>query len=116
MSQTGTPHAWPRMSRQANSSAASTCVRLLYSDAVGFAMQEAHLLEARRVVPDEVRLHRAEDRLGRFAAAAHLAEADEPVVGLHLDDRADEAAPVAAVGVAQRRFERHGDRGRRECP
>ena len=35
-----------------------------------------------------------------------------PVVGLDLDDRADEAAPVAAVGVTQRRLERNGD-GRR---
>ena len=57
---------------------------------------EAHLLEVRRVVADEVGLHGAEDGLGGFAAAAHLAQSDEPVVGFDLDDRAHEAAPVAA--------------------
>ena len=54
---------------------------------------------------------RAEDGFGRFAAAAHFAEADEAVVGFDFDDGADEAAPVAAVGVAQRRFQRDGDGG-----
>ena len=35
----------------------------------------------------------------------------EAVIGLDLDDGADEAAPVAAVGVAQRRLERDRDGG-----
>ena len=52
-----------------------------------------------------MRVHR---RHRRFAAAAHLAEADEAVVGLDLDDRADESAPMAAVRVPQRRLEWHG--------
>ena len=71
--------------------------------------QEAHLLELRRVVADEVRLERLERRVRALPAAAHLAQADEPFVGLDLDDGADEASPVAAVGVPQRRLERHGD-------
>ena len=54
---------------------------------------------------------RAEDGFGRFPAAAHFAEADEAVIGFDFDDGADEAAPVAAVGVAQRGFERDGDGG-----
>ena len=74
--------------------------------------QEAHLLEARGIAADEVSLEALERGRGGLAAAAHLAEADETVVGLDLDDGADEAAPVAAVPVAQRRLERHGDRGR----
>ena len=52
-----------------------------------------------------------ERRDGALAAAAHLAEPDEPFVGLDLDDGADEAPPMAAVRVAQRRLERHGDGG-----
>ena len=86
-------------------------MRLLYSDAVGLAIWNRISSRRAGVVADEIRLHRAEHRLGRLAAAAHLAQPDEPVVGLHLDDRADEPAPVAAVGVAQRRFERHRHRG-----
>ena len=35
--------------------------------------KKAHLFEPRRVVADEVCLHRAEDQFGRLAAAAHLA-------------------------------------------
>ena len=77
----------------------------------GVGDQEAHLLEPRRVVAHQVRLHGAEHGLGRFAAAAHFAQADQAVVGLDFDDGADEAAPVAAIGVAQRRFQRDGDGG-----
>ena len=44
-------------------------------------------------------------------ATAHLTEPDDPFVRLDLDDRAHEAAPVAAVRVAQRRLERYGHRG-----
>src|SRR5204863_8172349 len=44
---TGTSHFCPRMSRHANSSAARICVRLLYSDAVGFAM--TNRISSRRV-------------------------------------------------------------------
>lgn len=85
--------------------------------------RERHLREARRVVADQQRLDGTEHGLGRLAAAAHLAETNEPVVGLDLDDRPDEPSPVAAVGVAKRRLDRnrHGRRsdvdnlhGRRE--
>ena len=69
--------------------------------------QEPHLLEPRRVVADEIALQRAEHRLGRFPAAAHLAQADQALVGLDLDDRPHEPPPVAAVGMPQRRLQRH---------
>ena len=71
--------------------------------------EEAHLFEAGRVVADQVSLHRPEHAFGGLAAAAHLAQADEPLVGLDLDDGADEAPPVAAVGVPERRLQRDGD-------
>ncbi len=71
--------------------------------------QEAHLLEARRVAPEQIRLHRVHGRDRRFSAPAELAEPDEPGIGLDLDDGANESAPVAAVGMAKRRFEGHGD-------
>jgi hypothetical protein len=47
-----------------------------------------------------------------LAAAAHFAKADEAAVAFDLHDRAHEPSPVTAVGVAQRRLERHGH-GRR---
>src|SRR5204862_7948035 len=56
---------------------------------------EAHLLELRRIVADEVTLHRPKRRLRRFTAAAHLAESSQAVVGIDLNDRADETSPVA---------------------
>src|SRR4030095_302941 len=46
---------------------------------------------------------------GVFAPAAHLAQPHVTVVGLDLDERADEPAPVRAVAVQQRRVERNGD-------
>ena len=49
--------------------------------------------------------------LGRLAAAAHLADAGEALVGIDLDDGADEAAPMRAVRVAERRLERDRDGG-----
>src|SRR5207248_2189191 len=73
---------------------------------------EAKRLELKRVVPEEVRLQARERELGRLAAAAHLTEPDEPVLGLELHDRADEAAPVRAVRMPQRRLERDGHGGR----
>ena len=82
----------------------------------GIGDQEAHLLDAGRVVAHQVRLHRAENRFGRFAAAAHFAQTDQAVVRLHFDDGADEAAPVAAVGMAQRGFQRHRHRGGANIP
>ena len=66
----------------------------------GVRDQEAHLFEARGVVADEIGLHGAEHGFGGFASAAHFAEADQAVIGLDFDDGADEAAPVASVGVA----------------
>ena len=69
----------------------------------------AHLLEPCRIVPEQVALQSLERGGGTLAAPAHLAEARQPLVGLDLDDRAHEAAPVAAVRVAQRRLERDAD-------
>ena len=60
----GTPHAWPRMSRQANSRAARICVRLLYSEAVGLAMRKRISSIRDGSWPHEVSLHRAEHRFG----------------------------------------------------
>src|SRR5581483_8157478 len=40
------------------------------------------------------------------------AESGDALVGVHLDDGAHETPPVAAVGMAQRRLQRHRDRGR----
>ncbi len=77
----------------------------------GVGDEEAHLLETRRIVAHQIRLHGAEHGFGRFAAAAHFAQADQAVIGFHFDDGADEAAPVAAIGVAQRGFQRHRDGG-----
>src|SRR5581483_431067 len=59
-----------------------------------------------------VRLHRAKNSLGRFAAAAHLAQSDDAVIGFDFDDRANESAPMAAVSVAERSSERNPDRSR----
>ena len=66
--------------------------------------------------PTRYGLHRAEDGFGGFPAAAHFAQPDQAVVGLHFDDRAHKAAPMAAIGVAQGRFQRDGDRGRPDIP
>ena len=71
--------------------------------------QEAHLLERAGSWPTRYGFSPWKAASAALAAAAHLAEADEAVVGLDLDDRADEAPPVAAVRVAQRRLERDGD-------
>jgi hypothetical protein len=38
--------------------------------------QKSHLLQARGIAPDEIRLQRTNRCDGRFAAAAHLAEPD----------------------------------------
>ena len=63
------------------------------------------------IVPAQVGIHGAEHSFGSLTAAAHFTEPDEPVVRLHFDDRPNEASQVAAVGVTQRRFQRHRDGG-----
>ncbi len=73
---------------------------------------EAHLLQAGRIVPHQVRLHRPEYGLRRLAATAHFAQANQPVVGFHFYDGSHEPAPVTPVGVAQRSLQRDRDRGR----
>ncbi len=73
--------------------------------------EESHLFQTRGVVAHQIRLHGAEHGFGRFAAAAHLAQADQAVIGFHFDNGADKAAPVAAIGMAQRGFQRNRDRG-----
>ena len=77
----------------------------------GIGDEEAHLFKARGVVPDEVRLHGAEDRFSGFASATHFSKADEAVVRFNFDDGADEASPMAAVGMTQRSLQRDGDGG-----
>ena len=77
----------------------------------GVGDSEAHLLEPRRVVSEEVGLEPIEGGDRAFAAAAHFAESDQSVIGLDFDDRAHEPAPVAPVGVTERRGERHADGG-----
>jgi len=72
----------------------------------------ADLLGPEGVLAERALLHRLDQRVVRRAAAADLAEAGDPLVGLHLDQRADEPSRVDAVGVAQRRFERDRDRRR----
>src|SRR6185312_16550843 len=44
-------------------------------------------------------------------AAAHLAETDDSITGLDLDDGPDEATPVCTVAVPQGAREGHGHRG-----
>jgi hypothetical protein len=48
----------------------------------------------------DVRLESVERRDRAFAAATHLAKTDQSIVGLDLDDRANEPTPMAAVGVS----------------
>jgi hypothetical protein len=83
----------------------------LYSDAVGLAIAKPHLLQARRIVAHQAGFQRAEHGLGGFTPAAHFTQADQPVIGLHFHDGAHEAAPMAAIGMAQRRFQRNRHRG-----
>src|SRR5688572_21212343 len=78
----------------------------------GSGNEEAHLLETRRIVPDQVRRHGTEDRCCRFASTAHLAKADQAVVGFHFYDRADEAPPMDSVGMPERRFQGNRHSGR----
>ena len=73
---------------------------------------EPHLLKPRRIMPDEIRLHRPKSSLGRFPAAAHLAEPGDAFIGLHFDDGADESPPMTPIAMPQRGFERNGDGGR----
>ena len=70
---------------------------------------EPQCLECEHVVPGEIAQEAGEGARGVLPAAAHFPQADVAVRGLDLDDRAHEAAPVGAVAVQQRRFERNGD-------
>ena len=60
----------------------------------------------------QIRLHGAEDSFGGLASAAHLAQADDAVVGLDFYDGSNEAAPVTSVGMTQWRLKRHCNGGR----
>ena len=74
--------------------------------------QEAHLLELRRVVADQIRLQRRRTPPRRVSPPPPISPSPiNAFVGLDFDDGADEPPPMAPVGVAQRRFERNGDRG-----
>src|SRR5439155_9834087 len=66
-----------------------------------------------RVVADQVALQPLDQETGALAAAPELAQPDQTVVGLDLDDRAHEPAPVRAVRVPERRFQ--WDRHRRRA-
>jgi len=70
---------------------------------------EAQLLDARGIAPEQIGLQALESGDGAFTASAHLPEPHVPVVGLDLDDGANETPPVAAVRVAERSVERNGD-------
>ena len=65
-----------------------------------------------RIPTDQVRLEAVNGGHGALAPAAHLAEADETLVRLYLDDRANEPTPVGSVRMPERRSERdrHGCR------
>jgi len=103
---TGTPRP-ARMSRQANSRAASTCVRLLYSDAVDWRRETAFPPGAPIVSTSWSQ--RAEHGFGGFAAAP-ISPADQPVIRLHFHDGSHEAAQWQPLR-AQRRFQRNRHRG-----
>src|SRR5690606_35209522 len=60
------------------------------------------------VVSDQVGLEARNGQLGALAAAAHLADADETIVGFDLYQGANEAPPVRAVGMPERSLQRHG--------
>ena len=76
------------------------------------ADREAHGFQPEDVVAAEVRFERGKRARRVLAAAAHFAETHVAVAGFDLDDRAHEAAPMRAVAVEQRRFERHRYRRR----
>src|SRR5262249_48029064 len=71
--------------------------------------EETHLLEPGRIAAQEIRPKAVDGLDGTLAATAHLAQPDESFVGLDFYDGANEATPMAAVGVPKRSFERHGD-------
>ena len=74
--------------------------------------EKAQFLDARGVAPDEIRLESVHRGARAFAAPAQLTETDEARVGLDLDDRAHEAAPVTPVRMAEGCFEGNRDRRR----
>ena len=74
----------------------------------------AELLELQRIVADEILLQPLDRDLRGLAAAAHFADTGQPLVGIDLDDRADEAPPMRAVRMPERGFERNRDRRRAE--
>ncbi len=77
----------------------------------GVGDQEPHLFQAHRIAAHQIRFHGAKDRLGRFPAAAHFAQPDDAVIGFHFHNGAHEPAPMAAIGMAQGRFQRYCHRG-----
>ncbi len=54
-------------------------------------------------MPDQISFQGTDCRFGRFTAAAHFTEASESVIGFYFDNGSNKSAPVASVGVAQRR-------------
>ncbi len=68
---------------------------------------EAQRFQRKDVVAAQVGFEAGERAGCVLAAAAHFAEADEAVGRLDLDDGPHEAAPMRAVAVQERRFERH---------
>jgi len=75
------------------------------------ANTETQLFEARRIPSAQIGFQAAEGGFGGLSATAHFAQADQTIIGLDFNDAANEAPPMAAVGVAQRRFQRDAHRG-----
>src|SRR5690606_19417338 len=68
--------------------------------------EKTHLLDAGWIAPDQIRLQGEKGGGCALPAASHLTKTDVSLIGLHLDDSTYETSPVAAVRMAQRRFER----------
>ena len=75
---------------------------------------EAHRLELEYIVSAQVGQQAGDRLLDAFAAAAEFPQSQIAIGSLDFDDGPHKAAPVRAVAVQQRGFERDGDGGRAE--
>ncbi len=72
---------------------------------------ETQLFQAEGIVPFQIRQQPAKGRFRALTSAAHLPQPDQTVIGFDFDDRANEAPPVCAGRMLQRRLQRHRHRG-----